>query len=302
LIPDLDLSLLKTFAAIVDEGGLTAAGKVVGRTQPAVTHQLQRLERLVGHKLIVVGRRSLALTHNGEILLGYARNILRLNDEARARISAPDVEGRVVLGVPDLYASLLPDILLSFSKAYPRIEVELRFTRSIHLHAALKRKEIDLALVTRLPNFEGGRFVGQQPLVWVSSLRSHPESFDALPLALLPVGSISRNIALEALEEMGRPWRITTVSDSISGLRAAVVAGFAVSVLPQCAVEQGMRVLRASDRVPMLRAADMLIHHRTGPISAAATNFAEFIAQRLSGSPELQPRRTAPRIARRMRA
>ena len=147
MIPDLDLSLLKTFAAIVDEGGLTAAGKVVGRTQPAITHQLRRLERLVGHKLIVVGRRSLALTHNGEILLGYARNILRLNDEARARISAPDVEGRVVLGVPDLYASLLPDILRSFSQAYPRIEVELRFTRSIHLHAALKRKEIDLALV-----------------------------------------------------------------------------------------------------------------------------------------------------------
>jgi DNA-binding transcriptional LysR family regulator len=67
MIPDLDLALLKTFAAIVDEGGLTAAGKVVG--QPAVTHQLRRLERLVGHNLIVVGRRNIALTHDGEILL-----------------------------------------------------------------------------------------------------------------------------------------------------------------------------------------------------------------------------------------
>jgi DNA-binding transcriptional LysR family regulator len=299
MIPDLDLALLKTFAAIVDEGGLTAAGKVVGRTQPAVTHQLRRLERLVGHKLLVVGRRNLSLTHDGEILLQYARNMLRLNDEARARISAPDIEGRVIFGVPDLYASLLPDILRSYGLAYPRVEVELRFTRSVHLYSALKRKEIDLALVTRLPNQEGGRFVGQQALVWVSSVRSHPETLDPLPLALLPIGAISRNIALGELEKFGRPWRIVSVSDSITGLHAAVVAGLAVSVLPECAVAPGMRELRTSDRVPMLRAVDLIIHHRAGPVSAAAANFAEFIAQRLDASPELRPRRAATRKARR---
>jgi DNA-binding transcriptional LysR family regulator len=295
MMPDLDLSLLKTFAAIVDEGGLTAAGKVVGRTQPAVTHQLRRLERLVGHKLLVVGRRGVSPTHNGEILLQFARTMLRLNDEARARISEPDIEGRVIFGVPDLYASLLPDILRSYGTAYPRVEVELHFTRSVHLYAALKRKEVDLALVTRLPNHEDGRLVGQQPLVWVSSTRSQPETLDPLPLALLPIGAISRNIALGELEKFGRPWRIVSVSDSITGLHAAVIAGLAVTVLPQCAVVPGMRVLRASDRVPMLRAVDVLIHHRAGPISAAAANLAEFIAQRLTPSPDLPPRRAAAR-------
>jgi DNA-binding transcriptional LysR family regulator len=295
MIPDLDLSLLKTFAAIVDEGGLTAAGKVVGRTQPAVTHQLRRLERLVGQKLLVVGRRNIALTHDGEILLQYARSILRLNDEARARISAPDIEGRVIFGVPDLYATLLPDVLRSYGLAYPRVEVELHLTRSIHLHAELKRKEIDLALVTRLPNIEGGRFVGQQPLAWVASARSHPETLDPLPLALLPAGSFGRSVVIEALEKMGRAWRINSVSDSISGLHAAVFAGLSVSMLPECAVVPGMRVLRASDGVPMLPAADLFIHHRAGPVSAAAANFAEFIIQRLMASPELQPRRAPSR-------
>jgi DNA-binding transcriptional LysR family regulator len=299
MIPDLDLALLKTFAAIVDEGGLTAAGKMVGRTQPAITHQLRRLERLVGQKLLVVGRRSIALTHDGEVLLQYARSILRLNDEARARISAPDLEGRVIFGVPDLYASLLPDILRSYGLAYPRVEVELRFTRSVHLYAALKRKEVDLALVTRLPNIEGGRFVGQQGLVWVSSTRSQPEALDPLPLALLPVGAISRNIALGELEKFGRAWRIVSVSDSITGLYAGVVAGLAVTVLPECAVVPGMRVLRSSDRVPMLRAVDLIIHHRGGPVSAAAANFAEFIAQRLDATPALQPRRAAVRKTKR---
>ena len=274
MIPDLDLALLRTFAAIVDEGGMTAAGKLVGR-------------------------RSVTLTHDGEILMQFARNILRLNDEARARISAPDIEGRVVFGVPDLYATLLPDILRSYGRAYPRVEVELRFTRSVHLHAALKRKEVDIALVTRLPNHEGGRFVGQHPLVWVSSARSHPETTDPLPLALLPLGAISRNIALEALEKFGRPWRITSVSDSIAGLQAAVFAGLAVTVLPQCAVTAGMRVLRASDRVPMLRPTDLVIHHRAGQVSAAAANLAEYIAQQLEASPEFQPRRIPARKGRR---
>jgi DNA-binding transcriptional LysR family regulator len=272
---------------------------VVGRTQPAITHQLRRLERLVGQKLLVVGRRNIALTHDGEILLQYARSILRLNDEARARISAPDIEGRVIFGVPDLYATLLPDVLRSYGLAYPRVEVELHLTRSIHLHAALKRKEIDLALVTRLPNIEGGRFVGQQPLVWVSSARSHPETLGPLPLALLPAGSFGRSVVIEALEKVGRAWRINSVSDSISGLHAAVFAGLSVSMLPECAVVPGMRVLRASDGVPMLRAADLLIHHRAGTVSAAAANFAEFIVQRLMASPELQPRRAPARKAKR---
>jgi DNA-binding transcriptional LysR family regulator len=299
MIPDLDLSLLKTFAAIVDEGGLTAAGKVIGRTQPAVTHQLRRLERLVGHKLLLVGRRNVTLTHDGEILLQYARNILRLNDEARARISAPDIEGRVIFGMPDLYASILPDILRGFGRAYPRIEIELRLTRSVHLHGALKRKEVDLALVSRLPNVDGGRFVGHMPLVWVSSVRDRPEESDPLPLATLPIGAIGRQITLEALEKFGRPWRIITVSDSFAGLHAAVATGLAVSVIPQCEVVPSMRVLRASDRVPMLRPTELIIHHRPGPVSVAAANFAEFIAQRLEASTEAPSRRVPAHKKRR---
>ena len=294
MIPDLDLSLLKTFAAIVDEGGLTAAGKVVGRTQPAVTHQLRRLEHQVGRKLVDVGRRGVALTHDGEILLQYARSMLRLNDEARARISAPGIEGRVIFGVPDLYASLLPDILHSYGTAFPRVEVELRLTRSVHLYPALKRKEIDLALVTHLPDHESGRYVGQQPLVWVSSTRATPEALDPLPLALLPVGAISRNIALGELEKYGRPWRIVSVSDSITGLYATVTAGLAVAVLPACAVVPGMRALRPSDRVPMLRAVDLHILHRAGQVSPAAANFAEFIAQRIEAANEMPASRRAP--------
>lgn len=292
---DLELSLLRTFTAIVDERGLTAAGKIVGRTQPAVTHQLKRLERLVGQKLVLVGRRNVTLTHEGEMLLQYARQMLRLSDEARARVSSSDVEGRVILGVPDLYASILPDILRSFGRAYPRIEIELRFTRSVHLHAALKRKEIDLALVTRLPKVEGGRLVGLQPLIWVAGMRDHPEMTDPLPVALLPIGAISREIALDALKEQGRRWRLVSVADSAAGLQAAISAGLAVTVLPQCAVTPDLRVISTRANLPMLRAAELRIHYRAGPVSTATSNLADFIAQRLSSTLQFEPKRPSER-------
>jgi len=95
---EFDLSLLRTFVAIVETGGLTTAGRVVGRTQPAVSHQAKRLECAVGRPIFGSDKRHLTLTREGEILLGYARNMLKLNDELRARFASPEVEGRVRLG------------------------------------------------------------------------------------------------------------------------------------------------------------------------------------------------------------
>ena len=97
---DLDIALLRTFVAIVDTGGLTSAGRKVGRTQPAITHQISRLEDLTGRTLFEDNRRKLSLTHDGEVLLEFARAMLRINDEARGRFSTPDIAGHVTLGNP----------------------------------------------------------------------------------------------------------------------------------------------------------------------------------------------------------
>ena len=151
---DLDISLLRTFVAIVDTGGLTSAGRKVGRTQPAITHQIRRLEDLIGRPLFEDNRRKPSLTHDGEVLLEFARAMLRINDEARDRFSTPDIAGHVTLGTPDLYAPyILPEVLESFSRSHPNVEIQLQCTRSIHLHAALERNEIDIALMTNQPEF-----------------------------------------------------------------------------------------------------------------------------------------------------
>ena len=223
---DLDISLLRTFVAIVDTGGLTSAGRKVGRTQPAITHQIRRLEDLIGRTLFEDNRRKLSLTHDGEVLLEFARAMLRINDEARGRFSTPDIAGHVTLGTPDLYAPyILPKVLESFSRSHPNVEIQLQCTRSVHLHAALERNEIDIALMTNQPEFRRGELVRHEPLVWVAGIGSSPELRKPLPLAVLPQGSVYRHHALEALGAAGLQWSIRSVCDSIAGLQRGCVRG-----------------------------------------------------------------------------
>lgn len=290
---DLDISLLRTFVAIVDTGGLTSAGRKVGRTQPAITHQIRRLEEAVGKPLFGGDkRRDMSLTHDGEVLLEFARSILRLNDEARGRFSVPDIAGRVTLGTPDLYASyLLPEVLDNFSRAYPQVEIQLRCTRSIHLHAALERDELDIALMTNQPEFRRGELVRCEPLVWVAGLRSQPELRKPLPLAVLPQGSVYRHHALEALGAAGLQWSIRSVSDSIAGLQAAVLAGLAVSVFPQCAVVTGIRCLDNGSGLPKLPPIELVLRRKSRDLSDAAEQLARYIAHELGDPASRQPAR-----------
>lgn len=279
---DLDTALLRTFVAIVDTGGVTSAGRVVGRTQSAVTHQINRLEAQLGRPVFGPDRRRITLTADGEILLEYARAMLRLSEEAKARFAAPGIAGQVTLGTPDLYAAyLLPEVLGRFSRAYPEVEIQLHCRRSVHLHAELARDKLDLAILTEQPDLHDGEVVRAEPLTWVASRGARPELDDPVPLAVLPAGSVYRQRALEALGAAGRRWAIRSVSDTIAGLQAAVFARLAVSVFPQCAVAAGMRRLGEEEGMPKLPDIDLVLQRRPAGVSEAAEHLAQYISREL---------------------
>ncbi len=289
---DLDPSLLRTFVAVVETGRLTSAGRRVGRSQPAITHQIKRLELVVGRPLFGPDKRNLTLTADGEVLLRYARAVLQLNEEARQHFSGPSFTGHVVLGTPDLYAAhLLPEILASFSKAYPGVGVELHCRRSQYLQVSLRANELDLALVTRQYDSPDGALVRREPLVWATGGLKRPEAEKILPLALLPEGSVYREHALAALAQADRPWRIVSISDSIAGLQATLFAGLAVAVYPRCALLPGLRVLGARDGFPPLPWVDLVLLQRS-EISAAARQLADHVARQLAEVAKFVPPET----------
>jgi DNA-binding transcriptional LysR family regulator len=283
ILPDLDIALLRTFIAIVETGSITAAGKLVGRSQPAITHQIQRLEERLQRPLFESHRRRLVLTSEGHILLEFARAIIRLNNEACSSLARGQMTTPVRLGTPDLYAAyLLPDVLRSFSISHPEVEVDLRCTRSVHLSKALKRGELDIAVMTNQPEFEPGELIREEPIVWVAGRHAEPELANPLPLAVLPEGSIYRQHALDALGAAGRAWSIRSVCDSIAGLSAAVSSGLAVSVFPDCAVDSSMRRLGRRESLPLLPPVEIVMHRRPGGVSEAAEHLAQFVAKELS--------------------
>jgi len=139
-------------------------------------------------------------------------------------------------------------------------------------------------VMTDQPEFGGeGSLVRREPLIWVAGPEGRIEAADVLPLAVLPAGSVYRRVTLDALGAARRRWFIASVSDSIAGLQAAVCAGLAVAVFPQCAVGPGFRLLGAAEGLPDLPPLDLVLARRPAEISAAAKRLADHIAAELAG-------------------
>ena len=131
---NLDIRMLRSLMSVVETGSITETARRLGRTQPAITLQLQRLEELTGKAIFIHEGRRLFLTAEGETVLSYARSIVGFHDEMLSQLASPDIEGHVVLGTPDLYAAfMLPSILRIFRKAFPRVQLELNCSLSTPL-------------------------------------------------------------------------------------------------------------------------------------------------------------------------
>ena len=279
----LDIRMLRSLISVMDTGSITETARRLGRTQPAITLQLQRLEELTGKILFNHEGRRLSLTSDGDIVLTYAKSILRMHDELLSQLASPEIEGHVVLGTPDLYAAfMLPSILNVFRKAFPRIQVELNCALSTPLVGLVKRGEVDIALVTRMNDFTGGQVVRQEQLVWMTGDRSTAHRDRPVPLALLPQGNIYRDHAIASLEAARLRWRIACVSESVGGLQAAAFAGMAVTVLGRSALVSRMREIGAKEGLPALPKVDLLLYKSPGATSKAASALHDYLAHYLN--------------------
>jgi DNA-binding transcriptional LysR family regulator len=240
---NLDIDLLRSFAAVADTGSFTAAADLVARTQSAVSVQVKRLEEIVGRRVFERTSRSLALTPAGETLLGYARRILELNDESVRRIAEPPVSGEIRLGITEYFVpNELPAILARFAAAYPGVHLEVRMGLSRDLREQLAQKKLD-AVIIRLGPHEREQAIWSEPQVWVARKGFEPARGVVLPLALLPAPCVLRQHALESVRRLKRPWKIAFTGSSIVSVQAAVCAGLGVSILPRSSLLPGMQVL-----------------------------------------------------------
>jgi len=278
----LEISLLRTFVMLVEEQSVTRVARRLSRTQPAISLQVKRLEEAAGQPIFDRHLRHLKLTRHGEMLLPYARLMLKLHDDARARLSAEEIAGRVTLGCPDLYAAfLLPQTLARFRASYPGVEVTVRCALSAQLAEEISHGRIDLALATRMPNIhpsvESVTLLRTEPLVWLGAATGSAFKDRTLPLAMLPEGNLYRDYALDALNQAGRAWRIACISESIAGMEAMALADAAVIVLAASVKVAGLRRLDAQDGMPPLPDVDLMLWQRNPGAVPAADHLAAYI-------------------------
>jgi DNA-binding transcriptional LysR family regulator len=255
----LDLDQLRTFVAIAEMGSFTAAADVVHKTQSAVSMQMRRLEERVGRPIFTRDGRQSRLTEDGRRLLEYARRMIRLNDETLAAFTDPGLAGTVRLGIPDDYADrLLPTVLAGFSRINPSIEIFVDCQRSHVVTTMIQNGELDLGIVTHgIESRNASLPIRREQLFWVGARDHCTHELDPLPLAMGPDDCCWRMQAVRELDRIGRRFRITYTSGAALALTGAVLAGLAVTVLPESALRSSMRILGAREGFPDLSHAEI---------------------------------------------
>lgn len=270
-----DLDALATLVAVTDTGGFTAAAQRLGRTQSAVSAKIAALETELGHKLLDRGRGGAAPTEAGLVLLGYARRLMQIEDEARLALGGETIGGRVRLGMPDDYIQHFGTLLLrSFLASHPQVQVEVQCDLSCRLEKELARGGLDVAVLTRDRDRPTGELLRYEPLVWCTHPDRRCELETPLPLALFTEGCRSRGAILSALETCGRAWRIAYASSSLQGVLSAVAAGFGITCIAESCVPAGWRRLGAAEDLPVIAPAEigLVIRPDAGVASRSLAN------------------------------
>ncbi|MBV7406237.1 transcriptional regulator LrhA [Enterobacter sp. ENT03] len=261
-ILNLDLDLLRTFVAVADLNTFAAAAAAVCRTQSAVSQQMQRLEQLVGKELFARHGRNKLLTEHGIQLLGYARKILRFNDEACTSLMFSNIQGVLTIGASDESAdTILPFLLNRISAVYPKIALDVRVKRTPFILDMLENNEVDLAVSTYRPTQFESLTLRRSPTHWYCAAEYVLQKGDPLPLVLLDEPSALRDTVIHTLNAADIPWRMAYVASTLAAVKAAVKAGLGITARPVEMMGPDLRVLGQFDGLPVLADTEYVLCH-----------------------------------------
>lgn len=280
---NLDMEALRALVAVADLASFSNAALQLGRTQSAVSLQIKRLEEMLGQVLLrrVQGRVDGA-TSEGQALIAYARQILRLNDEAYGCVAQDTAVGTLRIGLPEeLMESVFPSAMPRFQALYPRMQLRLQSDTSASLQMALERAELDLILfkhcAAEIPASDSN--IWQEALVWMAGESYADQRPTPLPLALFSENCAFRIAATGALAKAGIVNQLVYSGSSLTGLRHAVHCGLGITALPRSLLQPGLVVIESG--LPALPLASIAARHMPGGIHPAAQRFVTLLSEEI---------------------
>jgi DNA-binding transcriptional LysR family regulator len=249
----LDLELLRTLCVIASSDSFGSAAVELGRTQSAITQQMQRLEEQVGHPLFEKQGRGKRMTEHGQRLLTYARQLMAIHDEALRVLKQGDLQGHLRIGAPhDVADTALPPLLSEVVRNWPMLQVSIQVGRSPFLADALRRGELDMAISNRVEAEFEGLTLRSSPTVWLCAADYLHDRSKPIPLVMVDGPSIFRKLGQEALDAAGLPYSLRYTSSSLIGIRAALRAGLGVTARGVEQLDASLRVLGPNEGMPLL--------------------------------------------------
>lgn len=251
---------LRSFLAVAETLSFTKAAERLGLAQPTVSQHVRKLEAAAKRVLVSRDTRDVRLTDNGDAMAGFARNILAAHDSASRYFSGSAMRGRLRFGTADdLAITGLPRILRDFRQIYPQINLELTVGQSDQLYRKLNAGHLDLVFVKWVAGAKDGTVVQHDSFSWVGLEQTMLDPAAPVPLIAYPSPSLSRKLAIDALESHGRTWRITCTTRQISGVLAAVRAGIGVAVMPSSLVPEDLKIITRRFDLPAVGDVDFTL-------------------------------------------
>ncbi|GAA2199603.1 LysR substrate-binding domain-containing protein [Sinomonas flava] len=279
-----DPTHLRSFLAVAENLSFTLAAERLRLAQPTVSQHVAKLEKAAGRLLLVRDTHGVRLTDNGDAMAGFARTILSAHDDAARYFRGEAMRGRLRFGTADdLAITGLPRILREFRRAYPQLNLELTVSQSDDLHRRLKAGQLDLVFIKWVAGAQEGTVVRQDTFSWVGVEETALDPGDPVPLVAYPAPSLSRTLAIQALEASGRRWKVTCSTKQIAGVLAAIRAGLGVAVMPTTLVPTDLKIITHRFDLPPVGDVDFTLIRNPLANSAAVDALTEAILGRTLG-------------------
>ncbi len=276
----LSIDQLRSFIMISEQGSYTKAAEKLFRTQPAISLQMKRLEDQVGAPLFNRVGRDSRLTEAGRMLMGYARRIIDLNEEALGRLSVIDAAGTVRIGVlEEVTLRPLVGLLTRFGRLCTRIKIELEVSTSWELVERIRKNELCLAVANNAYSTMPSTDLWTEKYYWAIGQDFKMDEYDVLPLIVDPIDAPCAGLheALAQLDEAGTQWDVAFSSYSLLATQAAVRAGLGVGMISESALSDDLQIVGTEEGMPDIPDANIALYRGTDAKSSAVDSLADFL-------------------------
>lgn len=278
--PEIQINYLKTLIAIDEEGSFGAAAKRVGRTQSAVTQQMQSLDQILSTPLFVSNGRNKELTDAGQTLLRHAREIVSMCNYAIASSRRNQQADLIKIGAPhEVAEDFLHGPLAAFTKRWPETRIVIQIDRSPVLMQAMEEGRLNMTLSTRRSENYDSVLLANMPVHWIAAANWQPEPDAPWPLVLTDEPSLFRRIALAALDVDGHDYIEKLTSPSLVGVKLAVAAGLGITARTESAFQHDTKILGRKAGLPSLPEISFYLHRPSDEATSSSDDLFQMIIE-----------------------